>query len=249
MPTLVFLVGAGAEINTGATDFLCREDFGTLSDEFRGRRELDFSSVYDVAFATRAELGYYITPCFALFAGFTYNHSDASEVTFDDDVTITDPVHVRMAIGEYTAYAGRGGFKLYTPESWTDWTGLPFRSYVTYSAGGKYVEGIGVGLHFIEPQETIDYSYNYDLYKDSWVFTTDMQLGIEYKLGCCTSIGFEAGVGYDSKLGRRHEREVTTNTDGNETNLVVTTDDDRDRDEDGADRLYIPLTLFAKVRF
>lgn len=249
-PPWYFSIGAGAEVNTGLSEI---SPYGLinplgawfmqgLSDLFYALSDdIKFASVYDATFATRAEIGYYVTPGLALFGGFTYNYSSGNTFPVRQIESNELPLRVDLGFGDYTAYALRGGCKLFVPDRWLNWTKLPLRVYLTYSAGGKYVNNILI--HFDNPTGLgiIDIG-DYELYKSSWVFTNDLQLGLEFQITRCASIGIEAGAGFDGEL-RRGRQSVGINAGASSEVL-----DGLDFRDSGRG-IYIPMTVFAKIRF
>jgi hypothetical protein len=256
-PPWYITLGGGAEFDSDATKFF--PDFGgyvltptgevpTIFLNSLTAQAADFAHTHDVTASARAELGYFFNQYVAVFAGFTYNSASGKDNVFMGDSTLFgNEFEVRADVSDYTAYSARLGFRLYAPDSWVCWTHLPLKAYFAYSAGGKSTNGTDISF-FVPGIERIDLN---DFYDSGWIFTNDMQVGVEFKLFGCATIGLESGIGYDTKLHRNdHRRMVDYDLlleDGavviDTANFLVT------GVNMGGDRFYVPLTGYIKFRF
>ena len=184
-------------------------------------------------------LGYKVLPYLSLFVGFTYDHANGHErrlgsVT-DFDGTVLNNLGARYdlyaSVGDYQAYAGRGGFKLSLPRTILDFIHAPkaISPYFTASAGGKYLESQEVRFYSGTRPTILDTGYG-TLYGNSWVFTTEAEFGYELKLTRNASVVFESGYGYDTKP----QSGTLPGVSG--TNK-------------GGDRLYSTVSLGARIKF
>ena len=199
----------------------------------------DFQSTHDPVAGARLNLGYKVLPYLSLFVGFTYDHSNGHErrlgsVT-DFDGTVINNLGARYdlyaSVGDYQAYAGRGGFKLTLPRTILDFIHAPraLTPYFTASAGGKYLESQEVRFYSGTRPTVLDTGYG-TLYGNSWVFTTEAEFGYELKLTRNASVILESGYGYDTKPQSGSLPGV------NGANK-------------GGDRLYSTVSLGARIKF
>ena len=248
-PRFFLSLAGGAEFDEHATKFISNGE-GTLGAVRLGGAALpvkitskDFHNTHEVTASARAEAGYRVTEWLALFVGFTYDHAQGdSAVRFgqvrDPAGLAGDPRAVRdlyANLGNYEAYAGRGGFKLALPRTVLNLIHAPqaIKPYLSYSAGGKYVEP--TRAQFFSPG-LLD-TGNLRLYDASWVFTTDLQSGLEVALTRSATVFFESGYGYDTKLQRN-------SSGGSSPAAAGLTGVNR-----GGDRFYSTVSLGAKLRF
>lgn len=249
-PRFYISLAGGAEFDAHATKFISNGE-GTL-DAVRlgGGANLpvkitskDFHNTHEVTASARAEAGYRFTDWFSIFAGFTYDHAQGdSAVRFGqvrDPLGLAgNPAAVRdlyANLGEYEAYAGRGGFTLALPRTLLDFIRAPraIKPYLSYSAGGKHVNA--TRAQFFSPGLLDTGSLR--LYDASWVFTTDLQLGYEVALARNATVFFQSGYGYDTKLDRNESGPRSPAAAG-------LTGVNR-----GGDRFYSTVSLGAKLRF
>ena len=248
-PRFYLSLAGGAEFDEHATKFISNGE-GSLGAVRLGGAALpikiqskDFHNTHEVVASARAEAGYRVTDWLSLFVGFTYDHAQGDNaVRFgqvrDPAGLAGDPTAVRdlyANLGNYEAYAGRGGFKLALPRTVLDLIHAPraIKPYLSYSAGGKYVEP--TRAQFFSPG-LLD-TGNLRLYDASWVFTTDLQFGYEVALARNATVFFESGYGYDTKLERN-------NSGGNSPAAAGLSGVNR-----GGDRFYSLVSLGAKLRF
>ena len=248
-PRFYVSLAGGAEFDEHATKFISNGE-GTLGAVRLGGADLpvkiqskDFHNTHEVTASARAEAGYQITDWLSVFAGFTYDHAQGDSAVrlgqVRDPLGLAgDPAGVRdlyANLGNYEAYAGRGGFTLALPRTVLDLIHAPkaIKPYLKYSAGGKYVEPTRV--EFFSPG--LIQTGPLRLYNDSWVFTTDIQLGYEVAIARSATVFFESGYGYDTKLDRNDSGYRSPAAAG----LTGV--------NKGSDRLYSTVSLGAKLRF
>lgn len=249
-PRFYVSLAGGAEFDEHATKFISNGEGSLGLVRLGGGDTLpvkitskDFHNTHEVTASARAEAGYRFTDWFSLFAGFTYDHAQGDNaVRFgqvrDPAGLVGDPAAVRNLyanIGKYEAYAGRGGFTLALPRTVLDLVHAPraIKPYLSYSAGGKYVEA--TRAQFFSPGLLDTGSLR--LYDEGWVFTTDVQLGYEVALARNATVFFQSGYGYDTKLERNESGPRSPAAAG-------LTGVNR-----GGDRFYSTVSLGAKLRF
>ena len=200
----------GAEFDYHATKFINdgTANFGTAAAPFNAKiQSRDFSSTHDPVVNARANIGYQVLPYLAVFGGFTYSHANGHErrvgsVT-DEAGVFANPggrYDLYASVGDYQAYAGRGGFKLSLPRTVLDFIHAPkfISPYFSASAGGKYIESQEVSFYSGTRQRFVDTAYG-DLYDNSWVLTAEGDFGYELKFSRNFSVIIEDGEGYETK--------------------------------------------------
>lgn len=258
-PRFYFTLGGGGEFDIHSSKFVSNGNgfffnpFFAPDPAFIGPvpylvkvTSASFSYSHAPAVAARAELGYHVNPAFSVFVGFTYDHANgyffhcgqvrppwtANPFVLRKICPVPIVYDLNCNMGDYNGYAGRAGFKLDIPPAYLAFINIPpvIKPYFTFSAGGKYVQNTNARFY----ASTIPVGARVRLYDDSWVFTTDGQLGCEYLLSPTSSVGLESGIGYDTRLSRPHDA----------TPVPFITGVNR-----GGSRLYIPVTLYGKLRF
>jgi hypothetical protein len=214
-PRFFISLSAGGEFDIHATKFISNGggDFGaggviTLPTKIQSR---DFSATHDPVINGKLEVGYIVSPYLSLFTGFTYSHANGNDSRKVGSVR--DPVGLFGAAGgvydliadveDYNAYSGLAGAKLTLPRFALDAIHAPraLTPYISVSAGGKYVEATqvrffnGGGNRFLSTRD-------FAIYDDSWVFTSQANLGLDYQITRNFSLVTESGFGYDTKLDR-----------------------------------------------
>ena len=197
----------GAEFDYHATKFINdgTANFGNgINAKIQSR---DFSSTHDPVIDARANVGYQVLPYLAVFGGFTYSHANGHErrvgyVTDDFGLGGLTPgkYDLYASVGDYQAYAGRGGFKLSLPRTVLDFIHAPkfISPYFSASAGGKYIESQEVSFYSGTRPRFVDTAYG-TLYDNSWVLTAEGDFGYELKFSRNFSVIIEDGEGYETK--------------------------------------------------
>ncbi len=232
---------AGGEFDIHATKFISNGggDLGvpgafSLPTKVESR---DFTAVHDPGVINgQLEAGYKITPDISVFGGFTYSHADGDSHgagSVSDPSGVFGPAggnyELNVKVSQYQAYTGRAGITLTFPRFVLNLIHAPssITSFVSASAGGKYVEASHARV-------TAGSFLNQDigLYDDSWVFTANATLGYNWQVSHCFAVVFESGYGYDSKPERSSDR--LSGLSGV---------------NDGGSRLYSTVSLGGKVSF
>jgi hypothetical protein len=244
-PRFWLSLAAGGEFDVHATKFISNGD-GTLFSGGVGLpakiQSRDFRATHDIGVINaRLEVGYIICPAVSLFAGFTYSHADGDEARKAGRVS--DPTGAFGRVGgvydiyanvsDYNAYAGMGGIKLILPPTVLDSIHVPraIAPYISASAGGKYVEATDVSF-FNGGNNRFLNTGRAQLYDDSWVFTGEVNLGLDITVARSFSVVVETGYGYDTKPEAGGQ--VLPGLNG------------VDR---GGDRVYNTVSLGGKVKF
>ena len=203
------LLGA-AEFDYHATKFISNgnANFGTEAAPFDAKiHSRPFEATHDPVVDARLNVGYQILPYLAVFGGFTYSHANGHEdrvgyVTNNFGAAGLGPgkYDLYASVGDYQAYAGRGGFKLSLPRTVLDIIHAPkfINPYFTGSVGGKYIESQDVSFYSGTRQRFVDTAYG-TLYGNSWVLTAEADFGYELKFSRNFSVIIEDGYGYETK--------------------------------------------------
>ncbi len=209
----------------------------------------DFQSTHDIVENARLNVGYFVLPYLSVFAGFTYSHGNGHERrvgTITDVFGDTAPIggnrfgvpgakyDLYASVGDYQAYAGRGGFTLKVPRFVFDLIHAPniFQPFISASAGGKYLESQEISFYSGTRPRFVDTGYG-TLYGNSWVFTAEVTSGVEIAVAKNASLIIESGYGYDTKPKRGSLAGTGVYTGVN----------------DGGDRLYSTVSLGARFKF
>jgi len=213
----------------------------------------DWDDVYNDWWNIRAEVGYALTNHIELFGKFEYTRAEAQVVTgstvnFDNDFDL-DFV---SKFGDYQSFGGELGIRYYFMNK-----EAPIRPYVSVSGGAAFVDGIGLHVEsdFITDEITF---YDGPFYDDSVVPTVSALLGVEFKVLCSFYVGVDAGVKWTGELeGDDSGFESTTVNSGLGTNgrngfgfiESAIIEELHVLNDNGADRLSFPVTVYGKFRF
>jgi hypothetical protein len=247
-PRFYLTISGGADIDYNATKFLS-DGGGHLLGEPAHVDNRYFPHMYDGQ-TQLGELtaGYNINQIVSVFGRFDYNHAFKTREEigrvqdtaglFGTNTSANIPLSADLS--NYNSYGGKAGVKLSVPQipgqTWTSF----IKPYVTFAAGGTYVDAINANLALDAGTGAADYLGDYRLYRSSWVFSTDGRLGLEYDITKCIAVNVEGGLGYDSKLQRA---KFSSGRHSTTENLGLT------GVSEGGDRLYSPLTAGVKFSF
>ena len=230
-PKWYISIGGGTDFDYQATDFFN----SARSLVFGGAVLLDINShTYDSVYNTnfyriQGEVGYVLTNHIEVFGLFKYSHAD-SEVTSGSTATVVGGPSFVLTDhwGDYSAWGGELGLRyFFLPKE------ARFRPYVSISGGATAVDSIDL----LVIDSTGSTAFKGALYDNSVVGTGALLIGLEVRVTCHFSVGADAGVRYESKL------------EGNDTDLTAQGYSAISNVNDAGDRLYCPLTVYAKFRF
>jgi opacity protein-like surface antigen len=249
-PRFYLTLSGGADIDYNATRFLS-DGGGHLLGEPAHIDNRYFPHLHDGQTQVgELTAGYIINPMVSVFGRFDYNHSfktreeigrvQDTAALFGADTKANIPISADLS--DYNSYGGKAGVKLSLPPmsgvdmKWTTY----LKPYVTFAAGGTYVEHTNANLAIDAGTPAADYLGDYRLYRSSWVFSTDGRLGIEYDITNNIALNLEGGLGYDSKLERAgHSAGKHASTE--QLGLTGVSE--------GGDRLYSPVMTGIKFSF
>jgi hypothetical protein len=237
-------VGGGADFDYGSTDFnRSRNVVGAFGLAEIRVASHDFEDVYDTSFYhIQAEVGYAVSPHIELFGAFNYQAADSQTTTGSSaDFFMITGIQLRSDWSDYTSYGGQLGIRYF-------FVARParFRPYISLAAGATRVEKIDIKTSAANDAGPISEGtvlFEGLFYGDSTVATATALAGIEVGITRCFAIGADAGVRYESKLA-----EDDTDLGRFRPGGAFFPDLHKINDNAG-DRLYCPVTLYAKIRF
>jgi hypothetical protein len=248
-PKFFFEAGAAGEFDYHATKFISdgSADFGTaggsaLPAKIQSR---DFTSTHDIAAIDgRLQAGYIVNPFISLYSMFSYSHSSGDDSRRLGSVTDVNGAFGAVGgrydlygdIGKYQSYTGSLGARITLPRTILDFIHAPkfIFPYVNFSVGGKYLDKQQVRF-YSGGVDAVDTSI--DLYKDSWVLTSEGGLGYELRLARNFSINLDSNYGYDSKP-ERGDRDLSGSSTSSFQGI-----------NKGGDRFYSSFGLTAVFKF
>jgi len=233
-------IGGGVDLDYGGTDFV-REH--TIPGNFGTTFHIPATSwndAFDTPYHIQAELGYALGRHVELFGRFNYDAADGQ--TTDAYVHIAR-VGLELANkwDDYRSYGGEVGLRyLFLSRDHC------IRPYISLSGGATRVDSIGVTVRAADNVGNIhtgDVLFDGAFYGNSTVATGSALAGLEVKVTRCFSLGADAGVRYESKLSG-------DDNDLNRANLGGFGFPNLNKVNDNAgDRLFCPVTVYAKIRF
>ena len=253
-PRWYFSIGGNAEFNFGSGDFVNGE-----SETFDAGGALfdveidsaDYSDVYDQPFySVEAEFGYVLTRHIEVFGQFKYSASigtdrtEGSSVFFDIPGIGTGDIPIHSRFEDFESYGGQLGIRYFFLSK-----EAKLRPYVSLAAGATYVPSINV--HTTADTTILGGPSDFEVfsgrfYDDSWVFTGTALLGLEYSFTCHFALGINGGVSYQTELddddSDLEEAIVAGNPFGIDASFVTHLNN-------GGDRWYAPVSVYAKFRF
>ena len=236
-------IGGGVDVDYGATDFV-REH--TIPSLFGGATfhtpSASWNDAFDTPYRIEAELGYALGQHVELFGRFTYDAADG-QTTDGGSISALrrGTLDLRDKWDDYRSYGGEVGLRYFFLSR-----NACVRPYISLSGGATRVDSIGVTVRAANNVGNIaagDVLFDGAFYGDSTVATGSILAGLEVRVTRCFSLGADAGLRYQSKLSG-------DDNDLNRTTLVGFAFPDLNKVNDNAgDRLFCPVTVYAKIRF
>ncbi|HXY60446.1 MAG TPA: hypothetical protein VEH26_02445 [Chthoniobacterales bacterium] len=228
-PRWYFSVGGSGEFDTDITDLQNSAVITAPGGQVLGQiNSHDFDDAYGAAFySIKAEVGRVITDRIELFGLFNFAASATENwIHHAGTINVGSVIPLSVKFDDYTSYGFQFGARyFFVPKE------ARLRPYASIAGGASHVESIGVESAVGQTTTVISRSHFFD---DSWVGTVTGLGGVEYTLCCHWAIGVNAGLGYSSPLSQ----------DDSDFQGPVSK-----VNNDVGDRVYCPVTIYAKVRF
>ena len=227
-PRWYFSIGGGGEFNTNATDLQNASVITGNGVPIGNVKSSDFNDAYDVAFySVEAEVGRVLTDRIEVFGQFNYVASATSNwIHHAVSINAGSPTFLSIKFDDYNSYGFQLGARYFFVSK-----EARLRPYFSIAGGGAHVDSIGAESA-LEPSNVVVSRPHF--FDDSWVGTVTGLVGVEYSVSCHLAVGINAGLGYSSTL---------TGDDADLAGPVAKSNDNV------GDRLYCPVTVYAKVRF
>lgn len=268
-------VGSGTEFEPG-NDFsngvnnvepLTLPGIGVVGTSDLLVRARHYNDVYKDWRDVNLELGFAITHHLDLFGRFTYTSADSQNLIGSHVAIGLAGLPPQFALGfpvtskfdNYESWGGEFGFRFYFTSQ-----EARIRPFVALSGGARWVDAIGLTAKsdFLNADFNV---YNGPFYDDTVVFSGTATLGTEYQvIPCRFAVGAEISVRYTSSL----DQNDSGFTAGRGTSGISTfvqgfgappafgnaveqfyLSQLRGLNNNGAERVAIPVSVYAKLRF
>jgi hypothetical protein len=237
-----FSIGGGVDLDYGSAEFVRPHDipsFSGLAELHVGAK--DFDDAFDTTYRIQAELGYALGQHIELFGRFNYDAADGQKTGGSYVSSIVGRLDLQREFGDYTSYGGEVGLRYFFLSR-----AACVRPYISISGGATRVESIDLTTRaannfgqFTAGEVLFDGHY----YGNSVTATGSVLAGVEVPVTHCFSVGADAGLRYESKL-------ADDDGDLDRANFAGTTFPNLNKINDNAgDRLFCPVTFYAKIRF
>ena len=217
----------------------------------------DWDDLYNDWWNVRAEVGYALTNHIELFGKFEYTRAESQivigDTVFIDPNSFPGPYDLEFVSqwGDYESWGGELGIRYFFLNK-----EAAIRPYVSVSGGVAFVDAIGLRADSELFGDNITF-YEGPFYDDSVVPTVSALLGVEFKVLCNFYVGVDAGVkwtgeldGDDSGFESSSVNGMGTNSSGNFGFIQsVIIEELHVLNDNGADRLSFPVTVYGKFRF
>lgn len=236
-------IGGGVDLDYGGTDFVREhtipELFGLATLH---TPSISWNDAFDTPYHIQAEFGYALGQHVELFGRFTYDAADGQTTDggFISALRI-GTLDLRDKWDDYRSYGGEVGIRyLFLSRN------ACVRPYLSLSGGATRVDSIGVTVraaNSVGPIAAGDVLFDGGFYGGSTVATGSVLAGLEVKVTRCFSLGADAGLRYQSKLAD-DDNDLNRATPAGFAfpNLTKVNDN-------AGDRLFCPVTVYAKIRF
>jgi len=197
-----------------------------------------------------------LTSHIELFAKFEYTHANGvliggpsgNEVSFIGN-TLPNDLDFESRWSDYNSYGGELGIRYFFLSK-----EAKIRPYVSISGGATWVDAIGlhVDSEFFGSEFVL---YNGSFYDSTIVPTVSGLLGVEFNVTCHFAVGMDAGVKWTGELDSDDSGFPSSATSGSTAGTPGFFEDLAARsalsftNNNGADRLSFPVTVYAKFRF
>ncbi|MEY2480391.1 MAG: hypothetical protein QOI04_1318 [Verrucomicrobiota bacterium] len=236
-PRWYISIGGGVDFNQGEFSNGLVTTAGLTDLDIKSR---DWNDVYNNFFRGQVEVGYVLTNHIELFAQFRYT-SASSNLVHGSTASLFG-ISTREYFSEWSDY-----------NSWGGDVGVRYfflgkqakiRPYISLAGGAAWVDSIR--LHatqsspfFVGGQPFTIYDGGF--YDETTVWSGAAMLGVEFNVTCHVAVGIESGVRYESTLDG-NDRDFNADPLAAINALAAL-------NNDNGDRLSVPVTVYAKLRF
>ena len=230
-PRWYFSIGGGTDFDYGVTDF-SNKLFADLGGPALDIRSHSMSDVYDTNFyRIQGELGYVICPNLEIFGMFKYSAADSEPTR--GSFLVLPPNGARAEIfdkwGNRDEYGGELGLRyFFLPKE------ARIRPYISIGGGATFVDSIDIKASLGDGTVL----FNGGIYDSSVVGTASVLVGVEVAVARHFFVGVDAGLRYESTLSD-NDRDLVA------AGFIPV----KPINDNASDRLYCPLTVYAKFRF
>ena len=235
-------IGGGADFDYGTTEFNRARTIPGAS----GLAEIDVAShdyndVYDTNYRIQGEVGYALGQHIELFGRFSYDAAGSQTTGGSVVRSIAGNLALESNWSDYNSYGGELGVRYFFLSR-----RACLRPYISLSGGATRVESIDLttrAANNFGPFAAGDVLFDGRFYGNSVVATGSVLAGFEVPVTRCFAIGADAGLRYESKLAQDdNDLDRATFAGAGFPNLNKLNDN-------AGDRLFCPVTLYAKIRF
>lgn len=237
-----FSLGGGTDFDFDSTQF---NRAHVIPGEI-GLAELDVASqnyndVFDTNYRIQGEFGYALGEHVEFFGRFTYDGANSQTTGAIRVRTIEGNLNLKSEWGDYNSYGGEVGIRYFFVSR-----RACVRPYISLSGGATRVESIDLtsrAANNFGPFATGDVVFDGNFYGNSVVATGSALAGIEVPITRCFAVGADAGLRYESKLAKDDgdlKRSSFAGLGFQNLNKI---------NDNAGDRLFCPVTLYAKIRF
>jgi hypothetical protein len=235
-------IGGGTDFDFGATPF---NRSHVIPGAF-GQAEIDvvshdYNDVYDRNYRIQGELGYAVGQHVEFFGRFTYDAAGSQTTSGSHLRSVVGRLDLESDWSDYKSYGGEVGIRYFFLSRHAC-----VRPYVSLSGGATRVESIDLTTRAVNnfgPVAAGDIVFDGRFYGNSVVATGSALAGIEIPVTHCFAVGADAGLRYESKLAQ-DDGDLKHSTFAGFPFINL-----NKINNNAGDRLFCPVTLYAKIRF
>ncbi len=234
-------LGGGFDVDYGGTEFMRQHVIPSVFGVATLRTpSISWDDAFDTPYHIQGELGYALGQHIELFGRFTYDAASGQSTEAYLSIARVG-LELENKWDDYRSYGGEVGLRyLFLSRD------ARVRPYLSVSGGATRVDSIGVTVRAANNVGNImagDVLFDGAFYGNSTVATGSVLAGLEVRVAKCFSVGADAGLRYQTKL-------TEDDNDLNQASLAGFGFPNLNKVNDNAgDRLFCPVTFYAKIRF
>ncbi len=236
-----FSLGGGFDVDYGGTDFVREHTIPSLAGIATFHNSAtSWDDAFDTPYRIEGEFGYALGQHFEFFGRFSYSEADGQST--ESYIAVNNiGLETENKWDDYRSYGGEVGLRYHFLSR-----DHCIRPYISLSGGVSRVDNIGVTVRAANNTGGFnagDVLYDGAFYGNSTVATGSVLTGLEVRVARCFSVGADAGLRYHSKLaGDDDDLRQSTPAGFFFPNLDKV-------NNNAGDRLFCPVTFYAKIRF